>query len=135
LPIARTIGIHGHLEVPKQAGRILHFVNDDRRRVTLEETAWLLFGLFSFGREVQGYERIVWKKAQEGRGFAGLSGSGQHNHWPRLRRALQPGFDSARNPHLRNMRYNRIFCIVCLERSLLPTMPLRRIHWISLNAL
>ena len=39
LPVARAVGIHGHLEVPEQAGRILHLVNDDGRRMTLEKSA------------------------------------------------------------------------------------------------
>ena len=50
------------------------------------------------------------KEVQEGGGLAGLSGSGQHDHWPRLRGALQTGFNIARNPHMQNIRYNRIFC-------------------------
>ena len=40
-----------------------------------------------------------------------MSGSGQHDHWPRLRGALQAGFNSTRNPHMQNIRYNRVFCI------------------------
>jgi hypothetical protein len=39
------------------------------------------------------------KQAQKGGGFASLSGSRQHDHWPRLRGALQARLNSTRNPH------------------------------------
>jgi len=47
---------------------------------------------------------LVREQAQEGGGFAGLSGSSEHDDWPRPRGALQPGFDSARDPHTQNIR-------------------------------
>ncbi len=80
------------------------------RRMTLEKSARLLFGLLGFGGEIERYERMFRKQVQEGGGFAGLPGAGQHDHWPRSRGALQTGFNSARNPHMQNIRYNRIFC-------------------------
>jgi conjugative relaxase-like TrwC/TraI family protein len=45
------------------------------------------------------------------RGFAGLSGSGQHDHGSRFRGALQARFNSTWNPHVSNIRWNRIFGI------------------------
>src|ERR1700692_834695 len=49
------------------------------------------------------------EQAQESGGLAGLSSSGQHDHRARLR-GVQAGFNSASNPHIHNIRYNRISC-------------------------
>jgi hypothetical protein len=59
---------------------------------------------WGLGRQIEGHERMIRKQAAEGGGFARLSGSGQHDHWPRLRRAFQAGFNIARNPHTQNIR-------------------------------
>ena len=105
------MGIHGHLEVPKQAGRVWHLVDNDRRRMALQEALRLLFGLLGFGREVEGDKRIIRKEMQKGGGLAGLPGPGQHDHWPRPRRVFQVSLNIARNPHMQDIRHNRIFCI------------------------
>ena len=42
------------------------------------------------------------EQAQKGGGFAGLSGASQHNHWARLRGALQAGFNT-RVIHIRKI--------------------------------
>jgi hypothetical protein len=36
------MGIHGHLEVAKKARRVMNFVNDDGRRMALQEAFRLL---------------------------------------------------------------------------------------------
>lgn len=78
--------------------------------MTLEKGAWFLFRLLSFGGKVEGDKRMSREQAQEGGGFSGLPGSGQHDHGPRPRGALQAGFDGTWNPHAQNIRHNRIFC-------------------------
>ena len=81
--------------------------------MTPEKSARFLFGLLGLVGEVEGDKRMFREKAQKGRGLDGLSGSGQHDHRPRLRGALQAGFNSAWNPHMQNIRYNRILCTPC----------------------
>jgi hypothetical protein len=61
LPVARTVGIHGHLEVAKEAGSILNFINDDGWRIALKEALRFLLGLFGFGGEIEGHKRIIRK--------------------------------------------------------------------------
>src|SRR5208337_5368264 len=85
LPIACTVGIHGHLEVPEQSGRILDLIDKDGRRMTPEKSARFLFSLFSFGGKVEGNKRVFREQTQRGGGLAGLSGSSQHDHRPCLR--------------------------------------------------
>ncbi len=72
--------------------------------MALEKSARFLFSLLSFGGEVEGDKRMFWEQAQKGGSFAGLSGSGQHNHWPRSCGALEAGFNSAWNPHMQTIR-------------------------------
>jgi hypothetical protein len=76
------VGVDDHLEVPKQAGRILDFINKDRRRMALEKSARFLFSLLSFDGEIEGDKRMFREQAQKGGGFAGLSGPGKNDHWP-----------------------------------------------------
>jgi hypothetical protein len=109
LSVACTVGIHGYLEVPEQARRILDLINEHGRRMTLEKRSRFLFSLFSFGGEVEGDQPMFREQAQKGGGLAGLSGSGQHDHRPRSCGALQAGFNCARNPPMQKIRYNRIF--------------------------
>jgi hypothetical protein len=52
------VGIDRHLEVPKQARRILDLINEDRRRMTLEKSARFLFSLLGFSGEVEGDKRM-----------------------------------------------------------------------------
>jgi hypothetical protein len=78
-PLACTVGIYGHLEVPEQARRILDLINKDGRRMTSEKSARFLFGLLSLVGEVEGHKRMFREQAPEGGGLSGLSGSGQHD--------------------------------------------------------
>src|ERR1700737_4886205 len=66
--------------MPKQARGILNLVDDDGRRITLKETLRLLLGLLGFGGKIERHECVIWKQVPEGRGLAGLPGSGQHDH-------------------------------------------------------
>ena len=116
-PVACAVGIYGHLEVPEQSGRILDLINNDWRRMTLKESGRFLFSLLGLDGEVKGDKGMFREQAQESGGFSGLSGAGQHDHRPGLRGALQPGFDSAWNPHAQNIRYNRILCTSFVCRS------------------
>jgi hypothetical protein len=72
--------------------------------MALKKASWFLFRLLGFGGKIEGHKGMVREQTQEGGGFAGLSGSSEHDDWPRPRGALQPGFDSARNPHMQNIR-------------------------------
>jgi hypothetical protein len=78
----------------EQAGRILHLINNDGRRMTAKKTARFLLRLFRFSGEVKGYKGMVREKTPKRGCFAGLSGSSEHDYRPRLRGALQPGFNS-----------------------------------------
>src|ERR1700728_2441675 len=109
LSVARTVCIYGDLEVPEQPRRVLNLINEHGRRMTLEKSARFLFSLFSFSGEIEGDKGMFREQAQTGGSFASLSGSGQYNNGPRLRGALQAGFDAACNPNMHNIRYNRIF--------------------------
>jgi hypothetical protein len=82
------MGIHGHLQVAKDAGRILNLINDYGGRIALKETLRFLLGLLGFGGEIEGHERVIRKQVPESRGLAGLPGTGQDDHRPRLRRAF-----------------------------------------------
>jgi hypothetical protein len=81
--------------MPKNAGGILNLVNDDGRRMPLEETLWLLFGLLGFGGKIEGDESLAREEVQAGGGFANLSSACQGDHWPRLRRAFQAALNIA----------------------------------------
>ena len=61
--------------------------------MTLQKSARFLFSLLGFDGEVEGDKCMFREQAQEGGGFAGLSGSGQDDHWPRLGGALQARFN------------------------------------------
>ena len=111
LSFACTVGILGHLEVPEQAGRILDLINENGRRMTLEKSVRFLFSLLSLGGEVEVYKRMYREQAQKSRGFAGLSGSGQHDRRAASSRSVAVGFNSTRNPYMQNIQWNRIFCI------------------------
>ncbi len=80
--------------------------------MTLKKMFRLLFSLFSFGGQVKGHECIARKEVQERGGLASLSGPSQQDHRPRPHRASQPDFHIAQNPHMQNIRWNRIFCTV-----------------------
>jgi hypothetical protein len=78
--------------------------------MTLEKSARFLSACSaSLGRSRED-KHMFREQAQKGGGLAGLSGSGQYDNRARLRGALQTGFNSARNPPMQNIRYNRIFC-------------------------
>jgi hypothetical protein len=89
--------------------------------MTLKKSGRFLFRLLGFGGEVEGDKRMLREQPQKGGGFAGLSGASQHDHWPSLSGALQTGFNSARNPHKQNIRYNRIFCTFVFLTTVLIT--------------
>ena len=67
------MGIDGHLEVAKEAGRILNLINDDGG-TECAKAPRLLFRLLGFGRKIKGDECVIRKQVPEGRGLAGLSG-------------------------------------------------------------
>ena len=69
-------------------------------RNALKEAPRLLFRLLGFGRKIKGDECVIRKQVPEGRGLAGLSGSGQDDHRSRLRRPFQVSLSIARNPHI-----------------------------------
>jgi len=53
--------IHRYLKVSKQPWRVLHFIDNDWRRVLQKEALWLLFRLFGFGWKIQRYEVVLGK--------------------------------------------------------------------------
>jgi len=48
----RTVGVDSHFEVSKQAGSVLHFVNDHRARMAQQEALRLLLSLLGFGGQI-----------------------------------------------------------------------------------
>ena len=56
--MSRAGAIHSHFEVAKELGRVLHFVEDDWRRVARQEGLRLALGLLCLGREVQRDEPV-----------------------------------------------------------------------------
>jgi hypothetical protein len=62
LSVSRACGIHGDFQVAEQGRRVLHLVQDDRRRVTPEKGGGFPFSLFGFGRQVQGHEAVPGKQ-------------------------------------------------------------------------
>ena len=48
--MAGTSGIDRHLEMPEQARRILHLIDDQGRRMAAEEALGFLLGLRGLGR-------------------------------------------------------------------------------------
>jgi hypothetical protein len=62
-----------------------------------------LFSLLGFGGEVEGDKRLFREQAHESGGFADLSGSGQHDHGRVFSERCRAGFNSAWNPHMRNI--------------------------------
>lgn len=63
------------LEVPEQGRHVLHLIDDHWWRVASKEDLRLFFGLLGFGREVEGYELVVWEEPSKGRSLAGLAGA------------------------------------------------------------
>jgi hypothetical protein len=55
--------------------------------MALQKSARFLFSLLNFGGEVEGDKSMFREKAQKCGGFAGLSGTGQGDHWPCFRGA------------------------------------------------
>ena len=79
--------------------------------MTVEEAAGFLLRLLGFAGKIEGYERITGEKMTERRGLACLSRPGEDDDWPRSGGMLQARLDRTRDPHMQNIRQDRIFCI------------------------
>ena len=77
--------IDGRLEVAEQAGRVLHLIDKQRRRMVVQEQVGVALGLIGRRGEVQGNVVMVRKGgAHQGR-LARLPGAG-HHHRRKVRR-------------------------------------------------
>ena len=74
-----TVGVDGHLQVPEQPRRVLHFVDDDRRRMRREKTLRVGFGLLGHAGQVQTDQPVFGEQHAQQSGFADLAGSGDHH--------------------------------------------------------
>src|ERR1700679_541058 len=92
------------LEMPEKTGRILHLIDDDGWRIALQKSTRLFLGLLGFRGKIEGDEGMLREQAPEGRSFAGLPGSGEHDDGPGSGGTLKPGLNGARNPHVQNIR-------------------------------
>jgi hypothetical protein len=109
-PLRVRLASTAPLRYRNKPGAYCDFIDDHWRQVASKEALWLFFGLFGFGREVEGYEVIVREEPSKGRSLAGLAGPSQHDHRTGPSGPLQAWLNIPWYPHLLNMRYERIFC-------------------------
>jgi hypothetical protein len=91
--------VDGGLQVAKQRWRVLNLVDDDRRRVAVEEYTRLILGEFGFAREVEGDEAVGREKAAESGCFARLPRTRQDDGGAGAGCVEQSRLDISHNPH------------------------------------
>ena len=102
--VAPALAIDRRLQVPEQAGRILHLVQDDGRRVPREKGVRVALGLLRLARQVERHESVIREEPPHQAGLPGLAGAGQHDDRPRRGPLQQKRLDATVDPHRANYR-------------------------------
>ena len=96
---AIPLPIHRRFQVPEQAGRVLHLVDDHRWRVARQERPRVALRLLGLAREVERHEAVLREQPAHQARLPGLAGAGEHDDRPRRRPLAQERLDLPIHPH------------------------------------
>ena len=99
---APAFAVHRRLQMPEEPGRVLHLVDDHRRRMAREKGARVAFRLLRLARQVEGDEGVAGEQPAHQARLPGLAGAGQHDDGPRRGPLRQERLDLPVDPHRAN---------------------------------